>query len=341
MPADDTPKAFTDSQRELFALVAKLNHLKARHFADADRWIDTKPPTAEEERQRYRERMTEERAQRKRKKDRSWLLDVPGEMANRWRLWIPKDDAEEKEKADVLTQWRRDRAQSIRYGIRQFRKRIAREKEHGPLQPHELIDLAASRFVRTSDPLVFDAMNPRQKALWARRLLRVVWILTDTRELTATKLQWLRDWKWGEHHLEFLSTLADGKTRPIPRLWCRMTTFDPELDAWEKLTRIALHSLEEAKPGATSVPLEKPKPIAPVVKSPDDPALIALTPNEQAIFDELSETPMSALDIVAKLARQGIANLDDSALSRACKRPQMRARGVRHRRGAGYYKLPS
>jgi hypothetical protein len=72
----------------------------------------------------------------------------------------------------------------------------------------------------------------------------------------------------------------------------------------------------------------------------DDPALVALTPNELAIFDALTEEPMTGGDLLAKLAREGITNLDESALSRTCRRPPLRARGVRHRRRAGYYKIP-
>jgi hypothetical protein len=83
-----------------------------------------------------------------------------------------------------------------------------------------------------------------------------------------------------------------------------------------------------------------PDPVAsPVPTTTDDPALLALTPNEQAIFDELSESPMPARDIVAALARNGIKGIDAPALSRACKRKHMKSRGVRVRKGAGYYKI--
>ena len=70
-----------------------------------------------------------------------------------------------------------------------------------------------------------------------------------------------------------------------------------------------------------------------------DSALIALTPNELAIFDELSDEPKTGADIVSALVRQGITSIDTSALSRACNRPAMKARGVRNRKGAGYYKI--
>ena len=104
-----------------------------------------------------------------------------------------------------------------------------------------------------SEPLVFDAMNPKQKGLWARRLLRVVWILTDTADLTTTKLDWLREWRWGEHQLEFLDPLVGGEARPIPRLWSRTTILDTHMDEWEQLTRAALQALEEAEPGSTQI----------------------------------------------------------------------------------------
>jgi hypothetical protein len=105
--------------------------------------------------------------------------------------------------------------------------------------------MKASRFIHTSEPLVFDAMNPQQKALWARRVLRVVWVLTDTADLTTTKLEWLRDWKWGEHSLEFLSALADGPALPIPRLWSRTTILDRDLEEWERWAREAMRALRQ------------------------------------------------------------------------------------------------
>ncbi|MGH7176701.1 MAG: hypothetical protein ACREJC_04915, partial [Tepidisphaeraceae bacterium] len=188
----DDPKPFTPAQRELFHTVAKLNRAKADDFAEADQWIDTKPPTAVEERQRYRQQIMEEIAERRQRKDRTWLLDVPGEMLHRWRRWTPNDEAQRQEKARVLATWRRECARNIRYRFKNLSEKIREESEHGPLRPHELIDMAASRFIRTSEPIVFDAMNPQLKALWARRLLRVVWILTDTADLTTTKLDWLQ-----------------------------------------------------------------------------------------------------------------------------------------------------
>jgi len=71
----------------------------------------------------------------------------------------------------------------------------------------------------------------------------------------------------------------------------------------------------------------------------DDPASIALTPPEQAIFDQLTDEGQPGPDIVAALARQGVRGIDKSVVSRACNRPHMKARGVRKRRNAGYYKI--
>jgi hypothetical protein len=68
----------------------------------------------------------------------------------------------------------------FRHQRRTWAEHICEEAKHGLLRSDELIDLAASRLTSTAEPLVFDAMNPKQKALWARRVLRVVWILTDT-----------------------------------------------------------------------------------------------------------------------------------------------------------------
>jgi hypothetical protein len=202
----DDPKPFTDAQRELFSLVWKLNRAKADDFAEADQWIDTKPPTAKDEMLRYRRQVVREARERRRRNDRSWMLDVSGEMIVRWRRWKPKDESQRQEKARVLARWRMDRARAIRYALKRLVETMREEEARGPLRPSELIDLKASRFIHTSEPLVFEAMNPQQKALWARRVLRVIWILTDTADLTTTALGWLRDWKWGEHYLEFWAT---------------------------------------------------------------------------------------------------------------------------------------
>jgi len=45
MPDDDTPKPFTDAQRELFQTVAKLNRAKPGLFVEADQWINKPPQT--------------------------------------------------------------------------------------------------------------------------------------------------------------------------------------------------------------------------------------------------------------------------------------------------------
>lgn len=69
-----------------------------------------------------------------------------------------------------------------------------------------------------------------------------------------------------------------------------------------------------------------------------DPSQDALTPKEQAFLDELNDEGQTGPDILAKLARRGIG-FDKSAISTMSKRPQMIARGVRHRHGAGYYRV--
>lgn len=65
--------------------------------------------------------------------------------------------------------------------------------------------------------------------------------------------------------------------------------------------------------------------------------IVAMTPNEEAVFDELSEAPQLGADIVAALARKGITTIDAPQLSKICKRKHMAQRGIRMRRGAGYY----
>jgi hypothetical protein len=68
-----------------------------------------------------------------------------------------------------------------------------------------------------------------------------------------------------------------------------------------------------------------------------DTEVVALTPNEQAFFDVLTDEGQTGPDLVAKLIRQGIRTIDETAISKMAKRPHMEARGVRHRQKAGYY----
>jgi hypothetical protein len=243
MPDDHNPKPFTDAQRELFEMVAKLNRAYPDDFAEADEWIDTEPLTAVEKMRQERERVRQEMHERRRRKDRSWLLSVPGQMAHDWRQWTPKDEHYRQEKARVLTGWRRDHARGIRCCFENLREQIREEAEHGPFRPYELIDFKARELSRAN--LDFDSMNPQRKARFARRVLRIVWILTDTADLAATKLKWLREWKWGEFESEFLVLPGDGPALPVPRLWSRTSILDRELDEWERLTRAAMRALEQ------------------------------------------------------------------------------------------------
>lgn len=74
-------------------------------------------------------------------------------------------------------------------------------------------------------------------------------------------------------------------------------------------------------------------------KPKDPPESLPLTPNEQAFFDVLTPEPKLGKDILAELNREGFTNFDEVSISRMAKRPHLIARGVRHRRGAGYYKF--
>jgi hypothetical protein len=256
----DDPKPFSDAQRELFDAVANLNRIKADTFCEADRWIDTKPPTAQAKYARFRDAHREVAAERRRRKDRSYGVELSrpekghGIVTYRREWWKQMADSERQA---VLRDARNFQGGNLRNQRRQWAERMREEAAHG--QPHELIELAARRLTR-DEPLVFDAMNPHQKALWARRLLRVIWILTDTADLTATNLEWLCGWTWGEHPLEFLGDWPDGDVRAVPRLWSRVTILDAKLDEWEQLTKNALRALEEAEPGAT-VFAATPKPV--------------------------------------------------------------------------------
>lgn len=63
-----------------------------------------------------------------------------------------------------------------------------------------------------------------------------------------------------------------------------------------------------------------------------------LTANEEVLFDALSTDPQTGPDIVARLLRDGYRNFNCSMISRMCKKEKpLWRRGVRHRKGAGYY----
>jgi hypothetical protein len=73
--------------------------------------------------------------------------------------------------------------------------------------------------------------------------------------------------------------------------------------------------------------------------SNDDPAMIALTPDEQAFLDALTDEGQSGPDLVAKLLRDRMGKWDESKISKMWKRPKLHARGVRHEKKAGYYRI--
>jgi hypothetical protein len=78
--------------------------------------------------------------------------------------------------------------------------------------------------------------------------------------------------------------------------------------------------------------------IHPKVSAPaDDPASVAMTSKEDAVFLELGEEALPGPDLLRKLAAQKVM-LSASELSRICNLPHMFARGVRNRRGSGYYR---
>ncbi len=256
MPDDPTP--FTDEQRHLFStVVASLNKDRAADFTEADHWLDVeiRPPTAAEEYRRFlRERVAEAKS-RWGKKDRAYRIErscpEPGRgiVTYREQWW---QQASEQERKTMLRRCRNYFGQTLRHARSEHLQRVRDEATHGPLRRHQLLDLAASRLLSGSRPLVFDAMEPEEKLLWARRVLRVVWILTDTAPLNGTGLEWLRTWKWGKNQCDFEE---DGSA---PRLFERIKEFDRYVTEWERLTKLALMSVEEVTPGATSKEVMQP-----------------------------------------------------------------------------------
>jgi len=64
---------------------------------------------------------------------------------------------------------------------------------------------------------------------------------------------------------------------------------------------------------------------------------VPLTPNEQAFFDLLTDEGQTGPDLAAALARGGITSIGKEEISKMAKLPHLKARGVNHRKGAGYY----
>jgi hypothetical protein len=258
----DQPKPFTAAQRELFGpdgVVAKLNRERTKDFVEADEWIRRGPPTAVNDAKRYhREVLAEIRGRRKRTARRRVVTDfgdrvllfggkdpsyglVPHDSLWEHRWWrayqqMPNHPAVQRS----LWNERDTRAKNIKYGRESHREWMREEREHGPLKPSELLEVAARDLLGDNRPL-FDGLNPKLKALWARRVLRVTWIMTDTRQLVGP--DWLGEWAWGDDPYEFL--VEDGLALPIPRIYLRTETFDKDLDEWEQLTRYAVRALQE------------------------------------------------------------------------------------------------
>jgi hypothetical protein len=245
---DYKPKAFTPEHRELFARVRIVNRDRPSDFAEAEDWIATPPKSAEQALQRYRAEVAADIARRRERRDRSWLVAPSFEMEEDWRRW-PESEA----KAEVLARWRRERARTIRWAFARFHEEIQDERDRGPLQPYQLLDLKTGALTGDDWP-IFDGLTPEQKVLWARRVLRIAWVMTDTAPLVSANREWLRQWDWGEHPLEFLAALSGGKPKRIPRVYARVTILDDELGTWEQLVRDALRAVEEAAGDADAPP---------------------------------------------------------------------------------------
>src|SRR3954465_1001303 len=82
---DYIPKPFSESQRELFRRVARLNRQHPDDFMDADRWLGTKPMSAAEELERYRKEICENEKERRASSNRLWGLNLPGAVQANWR----------------------------------------------------------------------------------------------------------------------------------------------------------------------------------------------------------------------------------------------------------------
>ena len=93
----------------------------------------------------------------------------------------------------------------------------------------------------------------------------------------------------------------------------------------------------DGKPSRRQTQRRPVKPDRPNAQAPAEAT--AMTPNEQALIDVLTDEGQTGPDLAAKLARQGFDKIGEPEISRMAKRPHMKARGVRHRNRAGYFLL--
>ena len=97
--------------------------------------------------------------------------------------------------SEALARWRVERARAIRNARSYHELHVREERERGPIRPDQRMEHAASQL----QPVQFDRMEPGTNVTWARRLLRFVWMLVDTTPLSASALEWAREWEWGKY----------------------------------------------------------------------------------------------------------------------------------------------
>jgi hypothetical protein len=157
-----------------------------------------------------------------------------------------------------LKRGRRDAARAAKSN----RRSLANEPRQ---RPADFIERAVGTLrPLLNDPSSLEKMQRSARVKWAHRVLRVAWVLTDTEELANASLQWLRDWEWGdfdpgddEENVLYDDLFGPGGRR-TSRLYLRLTVFDPERSAWERLTRECIHVIELARSmGAAVVPVTK------------------------------------------------------------------------------------
>lgn len=139
-----------------------------------------------------------------------------------------------------------------------------------------------------------------------------------------------------ERWVKVVPLFEEAKAHLLREVWIQFkhirTPHDAEADPdaavreWEQLRDYALDKL--AKP-----------PMPDAGDGADATEAVALTPNEQYFVDLLTEEGQTGPDLAAKLARQGITTIGESEISKMAKRQSLMARGVRHRKGAGYYRI--
>jgi hypothetical protein len=145
--------------------------------------------------------------------------------------------------------WRRSRRRHFREIKAGYKKRLQQHfgevLRDPPNLPSNMLARKAAEIL--CDVPAFDTLTPANQQRWSLRILRVVWLLTDTEDMDTAEPDWMRDWKWGDDPYEWINVsegpageILCGPCNPFPRSYARLCILQNNLDEWVKLTTKSL-----------------------------------------------------------------------------------------------------